>query len=57
MFEEPESPLKGFKKTFITVFDPKNVVLWIRDPGSGIGFFRIPDPGFRIRIQDPKPYF
>jgi hypothetical protein len=32
MFEEPESPLKGFKKTFMTVFDPRNAVLWIRDP-------------------------
>jgi hypothetical protein len=25
---------------------------WIRDPGSGIGFFRIPDLGSRI----PRPY-
>jgi hypothetical protein len=30
------------------LFDP-----WIRDPGSGMGFFRIPDPGSRI----PRPYF
>ncbi len=28
------------------LFDP-----WIRDPGPGIGFFRIPDPG--SRISDP----
>ncbi len=26
---------------------------WIRDPGSGIGFFRIPELGSRI----PRPYF
>jgi hypothetical protein len=52
-FKEPESPLKDFKKTFMTVFDPKNAELWIRDPGSGIGFFL--DLGFQIRIQDPKP--
>jgi hypothetical protein len=32
------------------LFDP-----WIRDPGSGIGFFRIPDPG--SRIPDPKTIF
>ncbi len=30
------------------LFDP-----WIRDPGSGMGFFRIPDLGSRI----PRPYF
>jgi hypothetical protein len=30
------------------LFDP-----WIRNPGSGIGFFRIPDLGSRI----PRPYF
>ena len=30
------------------LFDP-----WIRDLGSGIGFFRIPDLGSRI----PNPYF
>ncbi len=30
------------------LFDP-----WIRDPGSGIGFFRILDPGSRI----PTPFF
>ncbi len=34
------------------LFDP-----WIRDPGSGIGFFRIPDPGSRICIPDPKPIY
>ena len=27
------------------LFDP-----WIRDPGSGIGFFRIPDPGSQTHI-------
>ncbi len=27
----------------------------MRDPGSGIGFFRIPYPG--SRIPDPKPIF
>jgi hypothetical protein len=32
------------------LFDP-----WIRDPGSGIGFFRIPDLG--SRIPDPKTIF
>ncbi len=32
------------------LFDP-----WIRDPGSEIGFFRIPDPG--SRIPDPKTIF
>ncbi len=32
------------------LFDP-----WIRDLGSGIGFFRIPDPG--SRIPDPKTIF
>jgi hypothetical protein len=37
------------------LFDP-----WIRDPGSGIGFFRIPDPGSRISdpgSRIPRPYF
>jgi hypothetical protein len=28
------------------------VPFWPLDPGSGIGFFRIPDPG--SRIPDPK---
>jgi hypothetical protein len=32
------------------LFDP-----WIRDPGSGIGFFWIPDLG--SRIPDPKTIF
>jgi hypothetical protein len=32
------------------LFDP-----WIRDPGSGIGLFRIPDLG--SRIPDPKLIF
>jgi hypothetical protein len=37
----------------MAVFDPRNAVLWIRYPGSGMGFFRIPDLGSRI----PNPYF
>jgi hypothetical protein len=32
------------------LFDP-----WIRDPGSGIGLFRIPDLG--SRIPNPKPIY
>ncbi len=35
----------------IRIRDP--VPFWPLDPGSGIGFFRILDPGFRI----PNPYF
>jgi hypothetical protein len=31
--------LEGVYKTFMTVFDPRNAVMWIRDPGSGRGFF------------------
>ncbi len=44
----------------IRIRDP--VPFWPLDPGSGIGFFRISDPGSRIpdpwfRIPDPEPIF
>ncbi len=42
--------LEWVYKTFMTVFDPRNAVLWIRDPGSGRGFFWIPDFGSVSRI-------
>jgi hypothetical protein len=37
----------------IRIRDPGSGAFWPLDPGSGIGFFRIPDLGSRI----PRPYF
>jgi len=39
----------------IWIRDPGSGAFWPLDPGSGIGFFRIPDLGFRI--PDPKTIF